>query len=116
VVGVEAMVSVDGFDDFLPVKTSQTDITTCYEETTKMIEGRKLQRHKGRRLNRRAHEAIRRHDLVVSFQKVSLEFTKPNSSCRDGGGFSRLSKLLSLGLFAMTHKSFSTPLQLFYMK
>jgi hypothetical protein len=32
VVGVEAMVSVEGFDDFLPVKTSQTDITTFYEE------------------------------------------------------------------------------------
>jgi hypothetical protein len=42
-----------------------------------------------------------RHDLVVSFQKVSLEFTKPNSSCRDGAFYS------FLGLFAVTHKSFS---------
>ena len=53
VVGVEAMVSVDDFEDFLPVKTSQTDITTCYEGNDKEIEGCKLQRHKGRQLNRR---------------------------------------------------------------
>jgi hypothetical protein len=48
-----------------------------------MVEGRKLQRHKGRWLNRRAHEAMMPHNLVVSFQKVSLGFTKPDSSCRD---------------------------------
>jgi len=49
-----------------------------------------------------------RHDLVVSSQKVSLGFTKPNLSCRE---------FVSPNFFlSLAHKSFSTPLQLFYMK
>jgi hypothetical protein len=48
-----------------------------------------------------------RHDLVVSFQKVSLGFTKPNLSCRE---------FVSPNFLSLAHKSFSTPLQLFYMK